>query len=205
MKISLFAIMFFFTQALAQENIKVVENPSPIPSKSRSYDMAVNLNLIGAFEGYVGVNTEYSPIPSHGILGELSIAKEDEYSSFSGLIAYRYYFGIPFNSIFFGPFLRYAQHYNERIRQELDKDKGVTEENQLTYVFDSTISTLGLSLGYRWVFEYFTLCLRFGWGPNHAAYDWHGEKPDDPFLIDIHSFLLGFDGELSIGYAFNLF
>lgn len=80
-----------------------------------------------------------------------------------------------------------------------------TESGQPQIGFSALYQIIGLNIGHRFIFgPGITITVRFGFGPNFGTYKYSTDdfpKNTDAFRSTFN-IVLGFDAEISLGYAF---
>jgi len=178
--------------ALADE-ASVVEKKDEEPVNS------INVSPLGVVVGNYAVTYERLFGGSHGLIAEGIVARNagDDGSSlqFGGAVGYRWHWRGRQNSGFLGVMI--AQGFGS----------GEVTTNGMTHDMTVRSTTITGNIGKRWMFGPVNLTVRLGLGYGkytvEAKEDTQEAKDAEETLNDILAFIpIGFDGELSVGYAF---
>jgi hypothetical protein len=158
--------------------------------------MAVQVNPWGFLAGSYGANFEMLLGSSHGVLAEGNFAMSDTQTSLGGGLHYRFHPGGELATFFVGPFAKF-----------FSSSGAVTETVGATtteYDFTATALVFGLNIGRRWIWDPgLSLVLRGGYGYTLLNTSYPGAAPGSEDLVNLLlRFALGFDLELSVGWAF---
>ncbi len=154
---------------------------------------AVQLDVAGLFLGTLSLNYEYLFNRQHGIVVEGSYYPG--YSDWDSHgenveLAYRWHWARSMNSGFVGVFVNGGRSYGNGREWFADTGTGYTQ----------TSITVGPDIGRRWVTPWgLSLVARVGYGYTWSKFD---NPAPDQSTIDRLRWESGFDGEISLGYAF---
>ncbi|WP_346856643.1 DUF3575 domain-containing protein [uncultured Draconibacterium sp.] len=187
--------------ASAQSHEKMSKGESEKPAKE--FKNAINVCPGGIAFGFYSANVEHLFGKHHGLVlrGDLetipktySDAKIDA-SGKAVILNYRYHFGEGLNSFYAGAYTRYR-----KIKGDGALDTG-------DFDFKLPECTLGLNVGKRWIWDSgFTLNFALGYGYAYDELKVNNSSQAALDAIDVfrddYTFMNGFLGEFSIGYAF---
>ncbi len=171
-----------------------------VTAKAEEPSNTVNISPLGVLVGDYALTYEHLFNGSHGLIveGIGSRAANDDGSSlqFGGGVGYRWHWRGHQNSGFLG--VMAAQRFGT----------GSVTENGMTHDMSVRSTTITANIGKRWTLTpalNVTFRIGAGWG-HHVATAKENTmeaKQAEKLMNDILSFLpVGFDGELSLGYAF---
>ena len=171
-----------------------------VTAKAEEPSNTVNISPLGVLVGDYALTYEHLFNGSHGLIveGIGSRAANDDGSSlqFGGGVGYRWHWRGHQNSGFLG--VMAAQRFGT----------GSVTENGMTHDMSVRSTTITANIGKRWTLTpalNVTFRIGAGWGHHVATAkeDTMEAKQAEKLMNDILSFLpVGFDGELSLGYAF---
>jgi hypothetical protein len=175
--------------------------------------LAVQANPLGFLFGSYAGNFQYQVAPHHGVMGEIGFASrssdlggiETSQSRFNIGAHYRYHFNPTMDSWFLGPFAKFVSLNGESTVTTTDLF-GNEETESSSYSANTFV--LGGNIGRRWIFtQGLSLVARVGYGATSVSLDIEGDGDvltDDDIEVLERAFgvALGFDFELSIGWAF---
>jgi hypothetical protein len=179
-------------------SIAAADEPLTLEAKAEPKN-TINLSPLGVLVGDYALTYERLA-GSHGLIvegiGSRSAGDAGSSLSFGGGVGYRWHWRGRQNSGFLG--LMVAQRFGT----------GSVTENNMTHDMSVRSTTVTANIGKRWALTpavNVTFRIGAGWG-NHVATakeDTMEAKQAEELMNDILSFLpIGFDGELSVGYAF---
>ena len=170
----------------------VILTAGGVAAAQDEYTMAVQANPWGFLAGAYGANFEVLLLPSHGLMAEGALTIAEGQRSIGGGVHYRFHPAGELGSFFVGPF---AKVFNSA---------GVVTENNVEYDFSALALVFGANLGRRWIWDPgISLVLRGGYGYTILNTSYDGVRPANEGLVDLLlRFALGFDLELSIGWAY---
>nr|WP_319397437.1 hypothetical protein [uncultured Carboxylicivirga sp.] len=164
---------------------------------------AINVCPGGIFIGYYSANVEHLFGKNHGVVlrGDLETIPqtysdaEIDANGKAVIINYRYHIGGGLNSFYAGIFSRY---------RKIEGD-GTLESGK--FEFSLPEYTLGLNVGKRWIWKSgITLNLALGYGYTNDNLTVQNSSQEALDAIDVfrddYTFMNGFLGEFSLGYAF---
>jgi len=161
---------------------------------------SINISPLGLIAGNIALTYEHLFNGTHGVIveGALSRASGDDGDSlqFGGSVGYRWHWRGRQNSGFLGLMASQGIGTGKVTVNGMDHDMSVKS------------TTLTANIGKRWMItEAFNVTFRIGAGYGHytatSKDDTMDGKQAEKTLNDLLSFLpVGFDGELSVGYAF---
>lgn len=194
MKKTLIIAAFAFAPSLAH-----ADEPLTVTAKAEK-DNTINISPLGALVGDYALTYEHLFGGHHGLivegLGSRNAGDEGSSLQFGGGVGYRWHWRGRQNSGFLG--LMVAQRFGT----------GSVTVNDVTHDMSVRSTTVTANIGKRWALTpavNVTFRIGAGWG-NHVATakeDTMEAKAAEKTMNDILSFLpVGFDGELSVGYAF---
>ncbi|MFP4211815.1 MAG: DUF3575 domain-containing protein [Alkalispirochaeta sp.] len=176
----------------------------------KEYSMAAQLSPVGFLFGTYSGNFQYQVAPHHGLMAEIGFGGTS--NEFDGVTAsqsrfdlgahYRYHFNPQMDSFFLGPFVKFMSLSGDITTETEDFYTGETDEE--TFSWDVNTVAVGASIGRRWIWtEGLSIVFRIGYGATSVNVNAGDAADADVELLE--QFLgvaLGFDGELSIGWAF---
>lgn len=179
--------------------------PGPAITAAAEPKHSINASPLGLLFGNVALTYEYLHNGTHGLIveGYGSHASNDDGSSlqFGGAVGYRWHWRGQQNSGFLGVMVSQSLGSGE-----VSTDVGGA--NQMTHAMSVRSTMVTGNIGKRWMLtDNVNLTFRFGLGWGHhvakAKEDTQAAKDAEEMMNDILAFLpIGFDGELSVGYAF---
>lgn len=194
---------FAITAAFAQEQ-----------DNEKEFTMAVQANPLGFLFGTYAGNFQYQVAPHHGVMAEIGFGArsndlggiETSQSRFVIGTHYRYHFNPQMDSWFLGPFAKFVSLNGDSTTTTTDLITSVQTEESSSYTANTFV--LGANIGRRWIFtQGLSLVARLGYGATRVNLDIEGDGDvltDDDIEVLERAFgiALGFDAELSIGWAF---
>lgn len=186
------ALALFSSTAFADE-------PLAVAAKAEKTD-TINLSPLGVLVGDYALTYEHLFGGHHGLIvegiGSRSASDDGSSLQFGGGVGYRWHWRGRQNSGFLG--LMLAQRFGT----------GSVTENGMTHDMTVSSTTVTANIGKRWAITP-ALNVTFRIGAGYGKYsatakeDTMEAKQAEKLMNDILSFLpIGFDGELSVGYAF---
>lgn len=182
--------------------------------EEQEFTMAVQANPLGFLFGTYAGNFQYQVAPHHGVMGEIGFASrssdlggiETSQSRFNIGAHYRYHFDPQMDSWFLGPFAKFVSLNGESTTTTTDLFTGNETSESSSYSANTFV--LGGNIGRRWIFtQGLSIVARVGYGATRVSLDVEGDGDvltDDDIEVLERAFgiALGFDAELSIGWAF---
>ncbi|MBA2543148.1 MAG: hypothetical protein H0V17_26135 [Deltaproteobacteria bacterium] len=194
-------VAFAFVTTLVP-TVALADEAAPLTVEAKAAEPAntINLSPLGVLVGDYALTYERLFGGSHGVIvegiGSRSAGDAGSSLQFGGGVGYRWHWRGRQNSGFLG--LMLAQRFGS----------GSVTENGMTHDMSVRSTTVTANIGKRWALTpqvNVTFRIGAGWG-NHVATAKESTmeaKQAEELMNDILSFLpIGFDGELSVGYAF---
>ncbi|NLD98839.1 MAG: hypothetical protein GX640_03110 [Fibrobacter sp.] len=184
-------IVLSFASLYAHRCYECTEEPRYFPANS------ININPFTLYDRNINVNFEHLFEDRHGFMVEGSYYFK---GGFTVGAQYRYHYfrrhnqsGL--NSRFMGPFLKYERYHGDLSQSTHGIDS--------YWKYDVSDIRLGVNWGRRWfIGNVFNIVFRFGYGyPVMYQSIWYPHN--QPSWADgLVKFVKGFDGEISVGFAF---
>lgn len=204
------ASVLLLSPAFAEE-----QPPAPKPRRN-----AINFRVPDAFLGSYFLNFEHLVGNRHGVVleggyvGPYTVAwnfngdfkaKWQATQGYTIGLQYRYHFSDKLDSTFIGAFFKYGSVSGKILSAGGSGVTFDTTTGQPQIGFSALYQMIGLNIGHRFIFgPGITLTFRLGFGPNFGTYRYSTAdfpKNTDAFRSTFN-LILGFDAEISAGYAF---